>query len=204
MNQGVGGISGNAGFGPLETSGQEAQKLAQDARTASQEMLSDANKDLKEEIRYVSKDKLGTKTKKETETSATNSKTAQKKEGNETAIEHSAGLMSAMDELEKKKKKERKNKEDKLLAMSVLEGRFEAANLNEDEKEVVDEFFSNLKLFKKIKEKLSSAEDRHEHHIELLKKKKKQDSLKNKKPSSDSKPPRYPLKNITSNLNEQQ
>lgn len=176
----VGGISGAPGYGFTDNTANEAQKLAQDAKTASQELLSDANKDLKEEIRWVSRDKLGNKSKKETETSATNLKQALKKEVNDTAIESSAGLMSAMDELEKKKKKERKEKEDKLLAMSVLEGRFEAADLSEDEKAVVEEFFKNLNFFKKLKNKLSSEEGRYERYSDLLKKKKQQDALKNK------------------------
>ncbi|MEK9657619.1 MAG: hypothetical protein VW378_04520 [bacterium] len=98
------------------------------------------------------------------------------------AVTEASASAQAQEEIDKKKRKERKKKEEQILAMGQLEGCFETAQLSDEEKEVVEEFFQNLNIFKKLKQKLGFEEERKERYTNLLKKKEAIEKLKKTPP----------------------
>eukprot|EP01047_Picozoa_sp_COSAG01_P047224 COSAG01_NODE_4493_length_4977_cov_332.394208_5_plen_184_part_00 len=174
---GIGPISdpGNINAPQQGTNQQEPLSLSEKAFNAA--------KDLSDEIGSgaVSKDKFGKTNKKEGDLHQERlDKQEQKDQATARPVDAAAAAAAAQDELdiEKKKRKKRKDKEAQLLAMGKLEGCFETANLDSEEKEVIEEFFQNLNIFKKLKQKLGFEEERHDKYKSLLKKKKALEKLK--------------------------
>lgn len=151
---------------------QNASKLVDQANKALESLNQTA---LQEEgSMSVSKRQLGKNDKKETheQNRETMLKETTQNQTSSQGVSQASESAASQAEIQRKRK-ERKKQEDQLLAMQELEGCFEAANLDGQEKQLIDEFFSNLSLLKGLKNKLAFEENRKDHLLNLLDKKNK-------------------------------
>jgi len=180
--------------------GLQSQQVSQNNLDIAQEFenvntsLKEASLDLKEEVSVITKKEAGDKRVDEggktykthddaklvkkpenlSRDAQLDSSTQKAKESPNDLLAAFAAAVMEEEEVKKKKRKKKSKFEEKLEKLAGLEGNIDVEGLDQEEKDVFNQFFDNMATIRRRKSDLNKLEKREQHFLDIIERQKHQ------------------------------